>query len=425
MAAVALIMGNMIGSGVFLLPASLAPFGWNSVIAWALTIAGALVLAAVLARLTREVPQSGGATSFVGTAFGKLAEFLIAWGYLISIPLGSAVLAISAVSYASRLAPVFGAGAAAPMISALVLIAIITLVNFRGVRAAGGVQIVTLLIKLVPLVLVVILAARALTTGEAQIAPFEPAAISGSKVAGAAALTLFAVLGFECASIAAARVENPTVNVPRATMIGTALAGLLYLLVSSAITLLLPPATVAASPAPFATFVATFWDAGPAQFVALFAVVSCIGALNGWLMVGGEMTRDMAARGELPAWLAATDARGTPRRAILATALATALFLLLNASRSMQGIFDYLLLLSTSTALWFYLGFAFAAIKLGVARMLAAIGAIYSLWTLWGAGIEASGLSVVLMVLGLPLWWWARRTRARGTQGIEGGLASL
>ena len=299
-AATALVMGNMIGSGVFLLPASLAPYGWNAVGGWIVTIAGALVLAWVLARLTRALPHAGGPTGFVEAAFGELPAFLIGWSYLVSIWTTVVAIAVAAVSYLSSFIPALGAGAFRPALAALVLLWAMTLINLRGARVAGGFQIVTLAIKVVPLVVVIVLAAGLLAGGTGTIAPYEPAKISLGAVNGAATLTLWALLGFECASLAAARVTNPEVNVPRATMWGTGLTGVLYLLVCSAIALMLPAEVAASSPAPFATFVERYWAAGPAAAVALFAVVSCVGALNGWILLQGEMPRDMAARGMLP-----------------------------------------------------------------------------------------------------------------------------
>ena len=408
-AAIALVMGNMIGSGVFLLPASLAPFGWNAVIGWIVTIAGALVLAYLLTRLTRAMPAAGGPAGFVEAAFGEVPAFLIGWVYLVSIWTAVVTIAVAGVSYLSSMVPAVAAEASRPVLVALALLWAVTLLNLRGVRAAGNFQVVTLLLKLVPLVVVIVLATRVIAGGEAELAPFEPEAIGLSAVNGAAALTLWALLGFECASVAAARVENPEINIPRATMWGTALTGAIYLVVCSAIALLLPPDLAAGSPAPFATFVERFWSAGPAALVAAFAVVSCVGALNGWVLLQGEMPRDMAARRLLPVWLATTDIHGTPRRALLASALIASLFLVMNGSRTMQGLFEFLLLLSTSASLWLYLACALAAWKMRVARVLALAGSLYALWTLWGAGIEASAWSLALMAAGLPLWWWARR----------------
>jgi basic amino acid/polyamine antiporter, APA family len=408
-AAIALVMGNMIGSGVFLLPASLAPFGWNAVLGWIVTTAGTLVLAWVLAALTRARPGARDPAGFVTEAFGELPAFLVGWIYWVSVWTAVVSIAVAAVSYLSSFIPAITTIPMGPALCAITLVWAMTLLNLRGVRAAGNFQIVTVLLKLIPLVAVIMIAAAVLGTGKGDIRPLVMSEINGTDLRGAAALTLFALLGFECASIAAARVENPAVNVPRATMWGTGLTGVLYLLVCSAIALMLPEAVAATSPAPFATFVERYWSAGPAALVTVFAIVSCVGAINGWVLLQGELPRAMAERGMLPRWFAATDRQGTPRRALLVSSVIATLCLLFNASKSMQGIYEFVLLLSTSAALWLYLACALAAWKMKVARGFALVGAVYALWTLWGAGIEASGWSLVLMAAGIPLYLWARR----------------
>ncbi len=408
-AAIALVMGNMIGSGVFLLPASLAPFGWNAVLGWIVTTAGTLVLAWVLAALTRARPGASDPAGFVTEAFGELPAFLVGWIYWVSVWTAVVSIAVAAVSYLSAFIPAIGSTPMAPALCAIALVWAMTLVNLRGVRAAGNFQIVTLLLKLIPLVAVIVIAAAVLGTGKGEIRPLVMSELNGTDLRGAAALTLFALLGFECASIAAARVENPAVNVPRATMWGTGLTGLLYLLVCSAIALMLPEAVAASSHAPFATFVERYWSAGPAALVTVFAIVSCVGAINGWVLLQGELPRAMAERGMLPRWFAVTARHGTPRRALLISSAIATVCLLLNASKDMQGTYEFVLLLSTSAALWLYLACALAAWKMKVSRGFALIGAGYALWTLWGAGLDASGWSLVLMAAGVPIYLWARR----------------
>lgn len=398
-------MGNMIGSGVFLLPASLAPYGWTAVIGWITTTAGAMVLAYVLTRLTRALPHAGGPAGFVSAAFGHSAGFFISWIYLVSIWTAVVTIAVAAISYLSSMVPALGGY---PAFAAIGLLWLLALVNLRGVRMAGGFQVVTVALKILPLLIVSVLAVIVLASGQAAPPPFVPGQVTFHAVNGAASLTLWALLGFESASVAAAKVERPEVNIARATLWGTGLAGVLYLLVCSAIGLLLPPDVVAQSSAPFATFVTRFWNPEVAGLVAIFAVISCVGAVNGWTLLEAEMVRDMAARRMLPAWFAAVDKRGTARRALLISTVIASLFAAMNASRAMQALFEYLLLLSTSAALWLYLACALAALRLDVARVPALIGVLYSLWTLWGAGLTASGLSFVLMVLGLPIWLWLK-----------------
>ncbi len=406
---IALVMGNMIGSGVFLLPASLAPFGWNAVAGWGLTISGAMLLAFVIARLTIALPDANGPVGFVEQAFGRTPSFMIGWSYWVSIWTTVATIAVAAVSYVSSFAPSIGSTPFLPALLAIGLVWAMTAINLISTRVAGGFQLATVLIKLIPLVVVIGIASLLLVTGAGEVRPFPAEGLSMSGISASVALTLWALLGFESASIAEGQVEDPARTVPRATLIGTAVTGLLYLFVCSAIALMLPETVASRSPAPFATFVAINWSSGAAQLIALFAVISCIGALNGWVLMQGELPRAMAAQGLLPRWFDGLDARGTPRRALLLSSGIATLLIVLNASKSMKALFEFLLLLATSATLWLYLACALAAIRLRIVVPVAVLGAGYSLWTLWGAGMIASGLSFILMASGLPLWLGVRR----------------
>ena len=403
---IALVMGNMIGSGVFLLPASLAPFGWNGVAGWAITIAGALALAFVIARLTVAFPAASGPTGFVERAFGRVPSFMIGWAYWVSVWTANVTLAVASVSFLSLFVPAIGDHMA---ISTIALIWLVTAINWQGARAAGRFQIVTLAIKLIPLVTIVVLIPIAFGRGEpVAITPFPAEGLSLTAVSGSAILTLWALLGFESASVAADKVANPTVTIPRATIIGTLATGVLYLIVCSAIALMLPAAAVATSEAPFALFAETYWGHGPAVWIAAFAAVSALGALNGWTLIQAEQPARLAEQGLLPAWFAKTNRHGTPAAALLVSSAIATGCVILNNSKSTSEMFTFMAILSTSVTLWLYLACAAAALRLRVAIPVALAGLAYAIWTLWGAGIGVSAMSLILMVAGLPLYIWTR-----------------
>jgi APA family basic amino acid/polyamine antiporter len=420
-ACTALVMGNMIGSGIFLLPASLAPYGWNGVAGWIVTIGGSLALAYCIARLAAIRSERQDPPGLVEAAFGRTTGFAVGWSYWVSIWTANAAISIAGVSYLSLFFPALkhpGMGAAV----AIALVWLVTFVNLAGARAAGGLQVVTLLLKLMPLAAVLIIAAWALGTGHAPQADFSPSGLKFESINAAAALTLWAMLGFESAACVAAKARDPQRTVPRATIIGTLATGLLYLLVCTAITQLLPASVVQGSDAPFADFVSHFIGWGPAYAVGAFAAISAIGALNGWTLLQGEIPLAMAQRGELPAWFARTDARGTPARALVFSSVLISLLLVINSLKTLSELFVFMILLSTSAALWMYLGCAAAALRLRVAMPVAALGTAYALWTLWGAGLNASALSLLLMIAGLPVYYWSRRAAQPG-EGRAGSRA--
>ena len=407
-------MGNMIGSGVFLLPASLAAFGWDAVAGWVFTIAGVLLLALVIARLTRALPTADGPHGFVLAAFGELAAFLIAWSYWIANWVGNAALAIAAVSYLSIFAPRLAAVPALPAASSIALVWAVALVNLRGPGLTGGFQLWTTLLKLLPLLLVIVLGCGVVvTTHGTALAPFPAHGFSLGGITGAAALTLWAMTGFESASLATAQIERPEIVVPRATLTGVALTGVIYLFACSAIILLLPVALTSASHAPFADFVARFWTHGASVAVALCAAIGAIGALSGLTLVQGAIPLSLARAGSFPRWFGVTNPAGTPVRAIVVSSLLTTLLLIANASRGMTELFTYMALLSTSATLFLYLGVALAALKLRVGSVVGAAAAAFALWTLWGAGLEATGWSSLLLLGGVPLFWLLRRSGRR------------
>jgi APA family basic amino acid/polyamine antiporter len=409
----ALVMGNMIGSGVFLLPASLAPYGWNAVAGWVVTIAGALVLAYLLVRLTRALPADPDAVGLVRTSFGPIPGFMIGWSYWVSVWTANVTLAVACVSNFSVFVPGFSTVTFGPALAALGLIWLLTLVSLRGARAAGGVQIVTLLLKLIPLIVVIVLILLVLLRdGSENVAVFPEEGLTLSAVGASATLTLWALLGFESASVVGDKVENPQKTVARATMIGTAATGLLYLIVCSGIALMLPVDLAASSDAPFATFVERYWAREPGLMMAAFAGIAALGGLNGWILLQGEVPLSMARAGTLPSWFKKTNRRDAPVRTLLLSSVLASILLLANASKSMGGLFTFMALLSTSASLWLYLAIALAAVKHRIAVPWALVGTAYALWAIWGAGIDVSMLSLALMVSGLPLYLLARRSAA-------------
>ncbi len=418
--ALALVMGSMIGSGVFLLPASLAPLGWNSVFGWLVTISGTLCMAGVFASLARAFPAAGGPYAYTRIAFGPVAAFVVAWAYWISLWVGNAAIATGAVSYLSRLFPVIGAQ---PGLSAVVTVAIVWLfafINMRGAVLAGRVQLVSTIIKLVPLIAVIALAAWVVTgTGAANIRPFKPSEINLASITTAATLTLWAMLGIEAATVPADKVVNPEKTIPRATLIGAGSAGMLYLVVCSAVVLMLPAALVAGSDAPFADFVERYGGGvGAGTLIAAFGAISALGALNGWVMLQAEIPAAMARDGLFPAWLGRVSPRGTPVAAHLLSAGLLSIVVLFNYSRSMADLFQFLILLTTAIVLVMYIACALAAVKLmregrlagsiGL-RLVSGVALIYGVFTLYGAGGEALLWGLGLLLLAIPVYFAVRR----------------
>jgi APA family basic amino acid/polyamine antiporter len=411
----ALVIGNVIGTGIFLLPATLAPYGANAVAGWLATIAGCLCLAQVFAALARALPEADGAYDYIRPALGAPAAFFVMWSYWISSWVTNAAVAIGAVSYLSSLAPGLFAPFYAGPLTAAGFVILFTWIATRGAKASGEVQVATTILKLVPLIAVVVLAVIVWGGNGKAAGGLAPAPLRPSLVAAAATLTLWAMLGFESATIPSGRVREPQRTVPRATLAGTLLVGAIYLLTTWAVFLLLPTA-------PLADLIGRYWGPGPAHLLALFAAISALGALNGWVFIQAEVPLTLARGGVFPAAFAKLNRAGTP---IVGHALGCGLSCALiasNLSRGMAGLFEFMILLATVATLVLYLLAALSALvlrhrgALGGSLVVATAsgGTIFALWTFYGAGLEATAWGLALLLSGIPVYLLVRRNQAAG-----------
>jgi len=401
--ATALIIGGMIGSGIFLMPVSLAPYGWTSVAAWLISISGAMAIGYAIARMARLMPEETGAIAISGALLGTVPGMLVGWAYWVSTWAAVAAIAIAATSYLASLLPAL---AATPLTGALAAVGLIwgmTLINLAGAAFAGRFQLLTTVMKLLPLIAVGVVVLVIIARGTAVTPPLPAPASALGGLAGAVTLTLFPLLGFETAGVAADRVADPARTVMRATMTGTALTGLIYILVCSGIAL--TPAALAVSPAPFALFITTHLGAASGLAVAGFAALAAIGALNCWVLMQAEVPLGMARAGLLPRWFARVSGRDVPVPALLLSSTLASLLVLSNASQTLAGVFTFAALLTTCSSLYLYIAICAAALSRRTAMTAGVIGIAFSLFAMWGAGWQASGLSLLLMLSGLPLYW--------------------
>lgn len=415
--AIALVAGNMIGSGVFLLPASLAPYGAISLIGWAITLGGALLLAMTFARLAARAAHAGGPYAYAREAFGDTTGFVIAWSYWISIWCANAAIAIA---FAGSIGSLFPALVATPIRGAACALAalwVCSAINLAGVREAGRTQIVTTVLKLLPLLLFGGIAIwwvepRYLQTAQATVAGDAPLSMAGA-IHATVALTLWAFLGLEAATIPSGAIHNPERTIPRATMIGTLLAGIATILACTAVLGVLPPEVAATSTAPMADAAKALWGPLAGIAIAIVAAVSCFGALNGWVLLSAQLPMAAANDGLFPKAFAALDARGTPRTGVIVSSVLASLLVMANYTDSLVKVFTFALLLSTAATLLPYVFSSLAWLRLGTySRVTAACALIYSLYALIGTGSEALLWGAALVISGLPLrYLWKRNTR--------------
>lgn len=411
-ALLALVIGNMIGSGIYLLPATLAPLGWNQLAGWGTTIIGALALAFVFARLGAKLPISGGPYAYANAAFGPFAGFATAWSYWVMSWVGNGAVAVAVVSALSLIFPAIGQTQGLPALLAVTCVWLVTWINIRGVREAGYVQSVAVVLKLLPLLALIGVALWLWLSG-GERAPDPGVPFSTASLATAAGLTFWGFLGLEAGTVPADKVDDPARNVPRATMIGVMVTGLVYVGISVAFALFMPVGEAASSAAPIADFLGRYLGGELAIVVAACAAISAFGTLNGWVLVQAEMPWAMARGGVFPRWFAAEGKHGTPVRSHLVSSALLTLVTLMNYQKGMAELFGFIASISLAAGLLTYLMSALAALRLmpgdrplGIAALIAAA---FTLWAEWGLGVEAMLYGALLILCGAPVYWAVRR----------------
>jgi len=350
--ATGLVIGSIIGTGVFTMPAVLAGAGTSSLLVLLVIAIGAMLLAVLFGQLTKRVPNSdGGLYAYARHEFGDFAGYLTGWCYWVQAWAGNAAIVSSWVLYVDAL---FGLKHPAGMTNwgiALVGLWVPAVLNLSGARQMAWFQNVTVVLKFVPLLFVGVVGWFFVKT--ANFGPFNASGGSLYSAIGiAAGVALFSFIGVEVAAITAKRVKDPVKNVGRASVLGTAAAAILYLAVSAAVMGLVAHKTLAGSTAPFVpAFEAIFahWSwAG--KLIAALAVVSGIGALNGWTLVTAEVSRAPALDGLFPRQFAWTDRKNTAWFAVLVAAILPSILMLWSyTTKTGLTVFIYLIDLAVVT----------------------------------------------------------------------------
>jgi arginine:agmatine antiporter len=351
--ATALVASNMIGSGIFLLPSTLAAVGSISVFGWLIGAVGALLVAAVLARLAQVIPEAGGPCSYAADAFGPAFGFQANALYWVSCVTGVIAIAVAGVGYLESFMP----SLSAPLPSAIAtagLIWLLTLLNILGARLVSQFESVTILIGLIPILLVATIGwhyfDRHVFMASWNVSQ-EPTyqAIPESLV-----LLFWAFTGMESVSIASAVVEYPARNVPIATLGGVLIAAVVYICACSAIMGLIPAAELARSTAPFADAVSVMFGRVTGGLIALAAMTKSIGTLGGWVLMTAQTSKAAADRGLFPRLFGRADDQGVPVRSLLFMAALMTVIVFATISPTLGEQFGKLIAISTILCLLVY-----------------------------------------------------------------------
>jgi len=417
-ACTALVIGNMVGSGFFIAPSALAPYGTTAIIGWGVMAVGAVCLGLVFARLARIAPATGGPYAYTRMGYGRFAGFLIAWGYWISIWASLPAMAAALVGYLGKLVPGVGQHRALCIGIGLGSMWGVTLINLRGVKEAGVFQSLTTYTKLVPFVAISLLGLfwvdwRTFETLNPSDQPFLGA------LAATAPLTMFAFLGIESATVPAGDVVDPRRTIPRATVLGTIGSALIYILGTTVVIGVIPRETLIHSTAPFADAASAMWGQWAGGAIAVAAIISSLGALNGWTLMLGQVPMAAAADGAMPAVFGQVSARGVPARGlVISVSLSTLLVLLeISGTGAMVAFYNLIVQLSTDAAMIPYVFCSVVeavlfitrrplsrALRVGPFMPISLVAFVFSMGTIYGAGATAGMWALILVLLAAPIW---------------------
>ena len=421
-ACTAIVIGNMVGSGFYLSPSALAPYGLLAIVFWIVMGTGAMCLGLTFARLARRMPATGGPYAYTRAAYGDFAGFIVAWGYWISIWSSLPLIAVAFTGSLLKLVP--GLEGNRPVAVAITLGAIwlVTLANLRGVREAGVFAEITTYAKLVPFAAIALLGLPFVDLK--HFAVFNP---SGESLVAASAalapLTMFAYLGLESATVPAGDVRNPERTIPLSTIVGIAVAALLYVLGTTVVLGVLPREQLVASVAPFADAARAMWGGWAAGVVSIAVMISSLGALNGWTLLMGQVPMAAAKDKLFPDIFARVSARHVPAIGItLSSALATGLVLVqLSGGPGFAAVYTTLVSLATMTAVIPYVFCSLAdglisragAVGLPHIGLVEAVAFAFSIFTVYGCGPTPVLWGLLLLLFGIPIYVWQQHERAR------------
>ncbi|MBT8273213.1 MAG: amino acid permease [Bacteroidia bacterium] len=425
LASTSFVIGNMIGAGIFVLPALLAKYGTISLLGWVFSAVGALILARIFSNFSKIiVNKSGGPYTYSKAGFGDFIGFLVAWGYWISIWVANAALAFTIVGALSFFFPILDGNPVYSVLTGLAFIWLFTWINTLGIKESGNVQIITTILKLVPLVFVIVVGLFFFSfdnfpafnlTAESDFATFPIVA----------ALTLYAFLGVESASIPAAEVKNPEKTVARATMLGTSITALVYILSTIILFGVLPIDVLSNSPSPFAEAARLMGGEYGGYLVAGGIAIAAIGCLNGWLLFTGQIPMAASQDELFPKIFKKKNKKGAPAMGLIIGSVLTSIVMLMNFSEGLVKQFEFVAEIVVFTNLIPYLFVAASYIIVLINRrlhdnnwvktlVLGTLGIAFSIWAIYGSGSETVFYGFILLAIGIPFYaimLWNKREK--------------
>lgn len=419
----ALGVGTMIGNGIFMLPAVLAPYGSTSLFGWVFAGLGTLSLAIVFGNLAKRLPLLGGPYAYARHGLGDLTGFLVGWGLWISMWTGLAAGSLAFVGYFSVFFPILrNSQNHAGIYISIVFIWLITFINISGVKNASKFQLISTILKLIPLILI---AGAGMYMGEVATLPpsnpnNEPIIL---LIASMVMVTMWAFLGIETTTIPASDIIEPNKTIPKALILAALTTTGIYIFATFGVMALVPMSELKSSTAPFADAASVVFGEYGGIIIAIGAIISISGSLNGVVMATGQLPKALAIDGLFPQIFAKSNQAGTPKFALLFSSTLASVLVIFNFSKGLMQAFEFVILVSTLTAL---LPFALSVLselvlqhkdkrsgkKINIQKQVITLAAFgFSVFMVIGSGAEVVISGISLLLIGLPIFFWQRNQK--------------
>jgi APA family basic amino acid/polyamine antiporter len=406
-------VGFAIGSGIFMMPTMLAPYGLLGFGGWLVAGAGSILVALTMARLVKRIPKTGGPYVYVNEGLGDFSGFIIAWTYWVACVSAIAGISIAFVGYLGFFLPQIASSQIYALLASLMLIWIIVFLNIRSLENSSKFQLISTLLKLVPLMLIVLLGASNFDTS--NLPELNPTNLHPiSLIATVTTLVMWSFIGIETATVPADNVINPQETIPKVLIASVITILILYILVSIAIAALVPASELLDSSAPFALAASKILGVTGGAIISIGALISTLGSLNANTLTAGNLSLAAARDGLLPSKFVILTKNGTPIFTYLLTGVFVSILLMLNYTKGMVNAFVFMAMLSTLSTLIAYAFCAIAEFKFAKADakstqrnnalLLSCVTFLYAFFAIWGAGIEMIIYSLILILIGTPIY---------------------
>ena len=406
-------VGCAIGSGIFMMPTMLAPYGLLGFGGWLVAGAGSILVALTMARLVKRIPKTGGPYVYVNEGLGTFSGFIIAWTYWVACVSAIAGISIAFVGYLGFFLPQIANSQINALLASLLLIWIIVFLNIRSLENSSKFQLISTLLKLLPLIFIILLGASNFNVN--NLPELNPSNLHPiSLIATVTTLVMWSFIGIETATVPADNVINPQETIPKVLIASVITILVLYILVSIAIAALVPTSELLNSSAPFALAASKFLGVTGGTIVSLGALISTLGSLNANTLTAGNLSLAAARDGLLPSKFVILSKNGTPIFTYLLTGAFVSILLILNYTKGTVNAFVFMAMLSTLSTLIAYAFCAIAEFKFSRAdeknlqrnnALLISCGTfLYAFFAIWGAGIEMIIYSIVLILIGTPIY---------------------